>query len=122
MLPIELEELDTKIASLEVKKEPHSDNPEMCLPLRETLALLAQRERESATLNAQIESLRALSSGREQEIQQLQEELGPLKSRREHAVESMRELETRRKTDTSTEYQARWLLSSEKVLKMMLDV
>lgn len=122
MLPIELEELDTKIKSLKATKEPQSDNPDMRLPMRDTLALLAQRERESATLDSQIESLRALLPARQQEVQLLEEELGPLRQRREHAIVSMKELENRRQHDSSAEYQGRWLLSSEKALKMMLQI
>lgn len=71
-LPQEIEGLDATIARLKHEQTPVSDNPELALPLPETLKVLNEREAELAALNAQIATLQASIPNRTRELEKIE--------------------------------------------------
>lgn len=123
---MEIEGLEATIANLQSQQEPASSNPALSMPLQPTLELLTRRERENADLDRQIAALQASIPAKQRDIEQLQDELAPLHTRKIKVVEEAQDAK-RRKEDGSSigdelEGRGRWLRGLEAGLKNMLEV
>ncbi|KAJ4373904.1 hypothetical protein N0V83_002643 [Neocucurbitaria cava] len=125
-LPNEIEGLEASIAQLRQEQTPLSNNPELALPLPETLKVLNQREAELAVLNAQIASLQASIPNRSRELEKLERELKPLETQKQGTVAAAKEARRRKEEGggigDELEERGRWLRASEKALREMLEV
>ncbi|KAJ4336147.1 hypothetical protein N0V87_005583 [Didymella glomerata] len=124
-LPAEIEGLEASIAQLKQNQTPTSSNPELGLPLPETLRLLNEREAELATLNAQIAQLQSSLPNRAKELEKLERELKPLETQKQGTVAAAKDAR-RRKVEgggigDELEEKGRWLTASEKGLRGMLE-
>lgn len=124
-LPTEIEGLEASIAQLKQDQTPTSSNPELNLPLPETLRLLTEREAELAALNAQIAHLQSSLPNRAKELERLERELKPLETQRQGTVAAAQEARRRKKEGggigDDLEERGRWLTASEKALRDMLE-
>jgi chromosome segregation ATPase len=125
-LPSEIEGLEANIAQLRKDQIPTSSNPELGLPLPETLRLLNEREAELAALNAQIAQLQSSLPNRAKDLEKLERELKPLETQKQGTVAAAKEAR-RRKAEgggigNELEEKGRWLTASEKALRDMLEV
>lgn len=125
-LPTEIEGLEASIAQLKQDQVPTSSNPELGLPLPETLRLLNEREVELAALNAQIAQLQASLPNRAKELEKLERELKPLETQKQGTVAAAKEARRRKEEGggigDELEEKGRWLTASEKALRDMLEV
>lgn len=125
-LPLEIEGLEATIEQLKQEQAPTSNNPELALPLPETLRVLNEREAELAALNAQIASLQAAMPNRIRELEKLERELKPLETQKQGTVAAAKEARRRKEEGggigDELEERGRWLRASEKALREMLDV
>jgi hypothetical protein len=125
-LPREIEGLEASIEQLKQEQTPVSDNPELALPLPETLQLVSDREAELSALNAQIASLQASLPNRSRELEKLERELKPLETQKNGTVAAAKEARRRKEEGggigDELEERGRWLTASEKALKDMLEV
>jgi chromosome segregation ATPase len=125
-LPAEIEGLEASIAQLRQDQTPTSSNPELALPLPETLKLLTEREAELAALNAQIAQLQSSLPNRAKELEKLERELKPLETQKQGIVAAAKEARRRKEEGggigDELEEKGRWLTASEKALRDMLEV
>ncbi len=125
-LPTEIEGLEASIAQLKQDQTPTSSNPELGLPLPETLRLLNEREAELAALNAQIAQLQTSLPNRAKELEKLERELKPLETQKQGTVAAAKEARRRKEEGggigDELEERGRWFTASEKALKDMLEV
>jgi len=125
-LPAEIEGLESRIQRLRHEQTPVSHNPELALPLPDTLKVLEEREAELAALNAQIASLQASLPNRTRELEKLERELRPLETQKQGTVAAAKEARRRKEEGggigDELEERGRWLRASEKALREMLDV
>ncbi|OAL56688.1 hypothetical protein IQ07DRAFT_497719 [Pyrenochaeta sp. DS3sAY3a] len=125
-LPDEIEGLEATIEQLKHEQTPVSNNPELALPLPETLRVLNEREAELAALNAQIASLQAAMPNRDRELEKLERELKPLETQKQGTVAAAKEARRRKEEGggigDELEERGRWLRASEKALKEMLEI
>ena len=125
-LPGEIQGLETSIAQLKKDQTPTSSNPELGLPLPETLRLLNEREAELAVLNAQIAQLQSSLPNRAKELEKLERELKPLETQKQGTVAAAKEARRRKEEGggigDELEEKGRWLTASEKALRDMLEV
>ncbi|OAG06862.1 uncharacterized protein CC84DRAFT_629640 [Paraphaeosphaeria sporulosa] len=125
-LPVEIEGLEANIETLKREQIPHSQNPELALPLPETSQLVEQREAELTALNAQLAKLQSSLPNRARELEKLERELKPLETQKQGIVAAAKEAR-RRKEDgggigDELEERGRWLRASEVALNKMLEV
>ncbi|CAO2657638.1 Nn.00g037640.m01.CDS01 [Neocucurbitaria sp. VM-36] len=124
-LPNEIEGLEASIAQLRQEQTPPSNNPELALPLPETLKVLNEREAQLAALNAQLASLQASIPNRSRELERLERELRPLETQKQGTVAAAKEARRRREEGggigDELEERGRWLRASEKALREMLE-
>ncbi|PVI06519.1 hypothetical protein DM02DRAFT_724205 [Periconia macrospinosa] len=124
-LPTEIEGLETQIARLKEEQTPPSNNPELAMPLPETMRLVQQREADLAALNAQISKLQSSLPNRSRELEKLERELKPLETQKQGTVAAAKEARRRREEGggigDDLEERGRWLRASEKALKDMLE-
>lgn len=125
-LPTEVEGLEASIAQLRQDQMPASSNPELGLPLPETLRLLNEREAELAALNAQIAQLQSSLPNRAKELEKLERELKPLDTQKQGTVAAAKEARRRKEEGggigDELEEKGRWLTATEKALRDMLEV
>ncbi|KAG9205713.1 hypothetical protein G6514_007320 [Epicoccum nigrum] len=125
-LPAEIEGIEANIAQLKQDQIPTSSNPELDLPLPETLRLLNEREAELAALNAQIAQLQSSLPNRAKELEKLERELKPLETQKQGTVAAAKEARRRKEEGggigDELEEKGRWLTASEKALRDMLEV
>lgn len=125
-LPTEIEGLEANIERLKQEQTPPSNNPELGLPLPETLRLLQQREADLAALNAQLSMLQSALPNRTRELEKLERELKPLETQKQGTVAAAKEARRRREEGggigDELEERGRWLRASEKALREMLEV
>lgn len=125
-LPAEIEGLEASIAQLKQDQTPTSSNPELGLPLPETLRLLNEREAELAALNAQIAQLQSSLPGRAKELEKLERELKPLETQKQGTVAAAKDARRRKEEGggigDELEEKGRWLTASERGLREMLEV
>lgn len=125
-LPKEIEGLEATIARLKQEQTPASDNPELALPLPETLKVLTEREAELAALDDQIARLQASIPSRTRELEKLERELKPLETQKQGTVTAAKEAKRRKEEGggigDELEERGRWLTASEKALREMLEV
>ncbi|KAH8714784.1 hypothetical protein GQ44DRAFT_752089 [Phaeosphaeriaceae sp. PMI808] len=125
-LPTEIEGLQAGIERLKHEQIPTSNNPELSLPLPDTVKILTDREAELEALNAQIASLQASLPIRTRELEKLERELKPLETQKNGTVAAAKEARRRREEGggigDELEERGRWLRASEKALKEMLNV
>ena len=125
-LPAEIEGIEANIAQLKQDQVPTSSNPELGLPLPETLKLLNEREAELTALNAQIAQLQSSLPNRAKELEKVERELKPLETQRQGTVAAAKEARRRKEEGggigDELEERGRWLTASEKVLRDMLEV
>ncbi|KAI8937420.1 hypothetical protein NX059_005145 [Plenodomus lindquistii] len=125
-LPTEIEGLEASIERLKQEQTPVSDNPELALPLPDTLKVLNGREAELTALKAQIASLQASMPNRTRELEKLERELKPLETQKQGTVAAAKEARRRKEEGggigDELEERGRWLRASEKALREMLDV
>lgn len=125
-LPAEIEGLEASIAQLKQEQTPVSNNPELALPLPDTLRVLNEREAELAALNTQIATLQAAMPNRARELEKLERDLKPLETQKQGTVAAAKEARRRKEegggTGDELEERGRWLRASEKALREMLDV
>ncbi|KAF1366002.1 hypothetical protein EJ07DRAFT_93863 [Lizonia empirigonia] len=125
-LPAEIEGLEASIAQLKQDQTPTSSNPELGLPLPETLRLLTEREADLAALNAQIAQLQASLPNRAKELEKLERELKPLETQKQGTVAAAKEARRRKEEGggmgDELEEKGRWLRASEKALRDMMEV
>lgn len=123
-LPAEIANLEATIEQLRQSAAPKSDNPALTLPLQPTLDLLSEQEDELASIQAQIESLRAAAPGKQAQIDQLRDEVAMANTRKIRAVEEAKEARRRREhggMGDELEERGRWLRGVETGLKTMLE-
>ncbi|KAF3004107.1 hypothetical protein E8E13_004126 [Curvularia kusanoi] len=125
-LPLEIEGIEASIAQLKLDQTPTSNNPDLDLPLPETLRLLNEREAELAALNAQIAQLQASLPNRTKELEKLERELKPLETQKQGTIAAAKEARRRKEEGggigDELEERGRWLTSSEKALRDMLEL
>lgn len=126
-LPTEIANLESTIASLRESQAPHPTNSSLSLPLPATLGLLSSREAEIATLDTQLASLQAALPRKTQELDKLERELRPLEMQKQGTVAAAKEARRRREQgvgglEDELDEKARWLRTSEKMLREMLGV
>ncbi|KAF1841462.1 uncharacterized protein K460DRAFT_388405 [Cucurbitaria berberidis CBS 394.84] len=125
-LPSEIEGLEASIEHLKQEHTPASHNPELALPLPETLMVLNKRDAELAALNAQIASLQASIPNRSRELEKLERDLRPLETQKQGTVAAAKEARRRKEEiggiGDELEERGRWLRASEKALREMLEV
>ncbi|KAH9868331.1 hypothetical protein J1614_007403 [Plenodomus biglobosus] len=125
-LPSEIEGLEASIERLKQEQTPVSNNPELALPLPDTLKVLHEREVELTALNAQIASLQAAIPNRTRDLEKLERELKPLETQKQGTVAAAKEARRRKEEGggigDELEERGRWLRASEKALREMLDV
>jgi chromosome segregation ATPase len=126
LLPAEIEGIEANIAQLKQDQIPTSSNPELDLPLPETLRLLNEKEAELAALNAQIAQLQSSLPNRAKELEKLERELKPLETQKQGTVAAAKEARRRKEEGggigDELEERGRWLTASEKALRDMLEV
>lgn len=125
-LPAEIEGIEANIAQLKQDQIPTSSNPELDLPLPETLRLLNGKEAELAALNAQIAQVQSSLPNRAKELEKLERELKPLETQKQGTVAAAKEARRRKEEGggigDELEERGRWLTASEKALRDMLEV
>lgn len=125
-LPAEIEGIEANIAQLRQDQVPTASNPELSLPLPETLRLLNEREAELAALNAQIAQLQSSLPSRTKELEKLERELKPLETQKQGTVAAAKEARRRKEEGggigDELEEKGRWLTASEKALRNMLEM
>lgn len=125
-LPTEIEGLEAQIEKLKQEQAPPSNNPELAMPLPETMRLVQQREAELAELNVQLSKLQSSLPTRSRELERLERELRPLETQKQGTVAAAKEAKRRREEGggigDELEERGRWLRASEKALKDMLEV
>jgi chromosome segregation ATPase len=125
-LPVEIENLESNIERLKQEQTPPSENPMLALPLPETSKLLQERESELNSLNAEIAKLQAALPSRARELEKVQRELKPLETQRQGTTAAAKEARRRREEGggigDELEERGRWLRTSEKALREMLEV
>lgn len=125
-LPAKIEGLEASIAQLKQDQTPTSNNPELGLPLPETLRLLSEREANLAALNAQIAQLQSSLPNRAKELEKLERELKPLETQKQGTVAAAKDARRRKEEGggigDELEEKGRWLTASEKGLREMLEV
>lgn len=124
-LPTEIANLEATIEHLRSKQTPRPSDPSLSLPLQPTLNLLAEREDELASVDAQIEALQAALPGKREQVEQLREEVGMTEARKVKAVEEAVEARRRRENGSGgdeLEERGRWLRGVDAGLRGMLEV
>ncbi|KAF2786034.1 hypothetical protein K505DRAFT_380521 [Melanomma pulvis-pyrius CBS 109.77] len=125
-LPTEIEGLEANIERLRQEQTPLSNDPELALPLPETLGLIQEREAELAALNAQLSKLQSVLPNKTRELEKLERELKPLETQKQGTVAAAKEARRRKEEGggigDELEERGRWLRASEKALKEMLEV
>lgn len=125
-LPTEIKGLEEMIEQLKQEQTPPSHNPELALPLAETLRLATEREAELAALNGQIAKLQASLPNRARELEKLERELKPLETQRQGTVAAAKEAKRRKEEGggigDELEERGRWLRACDKALRDMLEV
>ncbi|KAF2867221.1 hypothetical protein BDV95DRAFT_551609 [Massariosphaeria phaeospora] len=125
-LPTEIEGLEATVERLQQEQTPPSNNPELALPLPETLKLVQEREAELVTLNAQLSRLQNTLPNRTRDLEKLERDLKPLETQKQGTVTAAKEARRRREEGggigDELEERGRWLRASEKALKDMLEV
>ena len=125
-LPVEIENLEANINRLKEEQAPPSDNPELALPLPETMSLLREKESELEALNAELAALQSTLPNRARDLEKLERELKPLETQRQGIVAAAKEARRRREegggVGDELEERGRWLRASEKALRNMLEV
>ncbi|KAF2709766.1 hypothetical protein K504DRAFT_502478 [Pleomassaria siparia CBS 279.74] len=125
-LPAEIEGLESSIERLRQEQTPLSSNPELALPLPDTLELVREREAELEALNAQLAALQSVLPSKTRELENLERELKPLETQKQSTVTAAKEARHRREEGggigDELEERGRWLRASEKALREMLDV
>lgn len=125
-MPAEIKNLETTIERLKEEQTPPSNNPELALPLPETMGLLQEREAELTALNAQLSKLQSALPNKARELEKLERELKPLETQKQGTVTAAKEARRRREEGggigDELEERGRWLRASEKALKEMLEV
>lgn len=125
-LPAEIEGLEASIAQLKQDQTPTSSNPELGLPLPETLRLLTERGADLAALNVQIAQLQASLPNRAKELEKLERELKPLETQKQGTVAAAKEARRRKEEGggmgDELEEKGRWLRASEKALRDMMEI
>lgn len=125
-LPTEIEGLEANMERLRQEQTPLSNNPELALPLPETLGLIQEREAELAALNAQLSKLQSVLPNKTREMEKLERELKPLETQKQGTVAAAKEARRRKEEGggigDELEERGRWLRASEKALREMLEV
>lgn len=124
-LPSEIAHLEETIAQLREQRGPRSDNPALTLPLQPTLELLNDREEELASLDRQVEALRAALPHKQAQVSALQDEVSILNAKKIRAVEEAMEARRGREGGSGVvdevEERGRWLRGVEQGLRVMLE-
>ncbi|KAF2003824.1 hypothetical protein P154DRAFT_519743 [Amniculicola lignicola CBS 123094] len=125
-LPAEIENLEANIEKLRQEQAPTSDNPELALPLPETLQVLQVRELEISALDAQLAKLQSALPNRTRELEKLERELRPLETQKQGTVAAAKEARRRKEEGggigDELEERGRWLTASEKALREVLNL
>jgi chromosome segregation ATPase len=125
-LPVEITNLETTIERLKQEQAPPSNNPELALPLPETMQLLREREAQLTALNAELAKLQAALPNRSRELEKVERELKPLETQKQGVVAAAKEARRRKEEGgglgDDLEERGRWLSASEKALREMLQV
>lgn len=125
-LPEKIEGLQTSIAELKAAQAP-SPNANLSLPLDKTIALVEEKEKESAELDHILEKLQAELPRKSRALERLEAELQPLEVKRLGSAASAREAKRRKEEalggiGDDLEERGRWWRGVESGLKVMLDV
>lgn len=125
-LPEEINGLEANIGVLEQEQIPPAQNPELALPLPETVQLVEQREVDLTALNAQLSKLQSSLPSRTRELEKLERELKPLETQKQGTVAAAKEARRRKEEGggigDELEARGRWLRASENALTNMLEV
>ena len=125
LLPVEIEGLEASIEKLTKEQLTPSANPELALPLPDTVRLLEQREAELAAMDAQLSQLQSTLPSRTRELDKLERELKPLEIQNNCTAAAAKEAR-RRKEDgggvgNELEERGRWLKASGQLLNNTLE-
>lgn len=125
-LPEKIEGLQASIAELKLAQAP-GPNPNLSLPLDKTIALVEEKEKESAELDRILEKLQAEIPRKKRALERLEAELQPLEVKRLGSTASAREAQRRKEealggVGDDLEERGRWWRGVESGLKVMLDV
>lgn len=125
ILPVEIEDLKAKIERLEQEQIPPCTNPELALPLPDTIRLLGQREADLTALDTQVSKLQSSLPNRTRELEKLERELKPLETQKHGTVAAAKEARRRKEDGSGTgdelEQRGRWLRASEHALYNMFE-
>lgn len=124
-LPVEIQNLEASIDRLKEEQLTPSTNPELALPLPDTVNLLEQREADLAAIDAQLSKLQSTLPNRTRELEKLERELKPLEVQNNGTAAAAKEAR-RRKEDgggvgNELEERGRWLKASEQLLNSTLE-
>lgn len=103
---------------------PRSSDPALAMPLQPTLDLVACREDELASVDAQIAALQAALPGKQARVEALQDEVSIVNMRKIKAVEEAQEARRSRANGgmgDELEERGRWLRGVEAGLKSMVE-
>jgi septal ring factor EnvC (AmiA/AmiB activator) len=128
-----LQGLPSKLASLQADIEelhslypsPHkNENPDLNLPLADTLSLLSERQSSLADVDAEIAALQEELPTKIRELERLDDELSGLSQQKKMAVSRAREARERKEAGgmDEVERRGRWLRTGDSLLRDMMDV
>lgn len=127
-LPPALDALNKSIAALREEQGLGEDgkDADQVLPLAGTQRLVEQKERELELLNQQLLTADAEADRKQRELQRLHDELVPLQAQETQALSAAKEAQRRKEDGIGSlgdelEQQARWLQSSETILRNLLE-
>lgn len=124
-LPASIENLESTIAELRAKQittmDP-SDSSSQNLPLPATLALLAEREAELASLNRQLAAIHNTLPRKTREAEAVERECSVLERRKSDAIAQAREAQRKKQQGESDglEEMGRWYRGAEETLKELV--
>ncbi|KAJ5124182.1 uncharacterized protein N7515_008007 [Penicillium bovifimosum] len=128
-LPASIENLESTIATLRAKQvvnmdpsDPNNASSSQNLPLPATLALLADREAELASLNRQLAALKNTLPRKTREAEAMERECGVLERRKSDAIMQAREAQRKKQQGESDglEEMGRWYRGAEETLKELV--
>ncbi|KAJ5555065.1 hypothetical protein N7461_003535 [Penicillium sp. DV-2018c] len=130
-LPASIENLESTIAALRAKQVAHMDpsdpnnaSSSQNLPLPATLALLADREAELASLNRQLAALKNTLPRKTREAEAMERECGVLERRKSEAIMQAREAQRKKQQGESDGLgeMGRWYRGADETLKELVGI
>jgi chromosome segregation ATPase len=126
VMPMKLAELQAEIDELrETYPSPQkNENPDLNLPLADTLSLLSARQNQLADVDAEIAALQEELPARTRELERVDDELAGLSQQKKMAVSRAQEARERKEAGgmDEVERRGRWLRTGDSLLRDMMDI